>query len=629
MPKLLNDNYPSSERHRAVVEHGKGLLVVVAGPGTGKTYSLLRKIESLIDSGVEPAQIYYITFVNSIVEAFKDDIRRPKDQGGLGVDPDELGIHISTLHSLAFKIVKVYSDRLGLPKHLEVIDLSPKRQSVLSQVFVGDLFAYAKGKGIVGDKKSLDRLLNKLTESWRCNRTVPSDCNDLAEVIRSLCQRYQVCPWDQLVLHAIRAVEGKGLPTWLKGAQHFLFDEYQDFNPSEQRLIELITEPSVSVIIVGDPDQSIYSGRSASPNGLRGLLERSDAKTVNFVYCRRCPKSVVTAANNLLRFMDKAGYAQKELQAYKDEQGEFGIQPFKNCKAEVDKLTRILQNLDKSQIKDAILLLPERRVAEYYAEKLNHSGVACSIKSADTAAELRDALLRLIILHHQPFLCRILLALFQNIERKFRDQVLAGFLGDGSSLADALTQASEDHKWQMRQKDSLRDFAASLDALTSNDAGLITSILTDLNNQVHKDLITCLLNSGPDKSARDRVTTCMEATAEDDQESDAETACLQVMTIHSSKGLSKQFVIIPAFDKKLLPGDNEGERLKEMHRLVYVAVTRAKGQVLITFPETRARGDPSIFGAKPKLSCYANILAPGAARLAAGLDSVSAGEFGE
>ncbi|RKX29303.1 MAG: hypothetical protein DRP46_07400, partial [Candidatus Zixiibacteriota bacterium] len=84
----LNDKYEPINRFKAIVEHGHGLLVVSAGPGTGKTYSLLRKIEKLIELGIDPKQIYYLTFVNSIVDAFKSDICKPKEEGGLGVDAD-------------------------------------------------------------------------------------------------------------------------------------------------------------------------------------------------------------------------------------------------------------------------------------------------------------------------------------------------------------------------------------------------------------------------------------------------------------------------------------------------------------------------------------------------------------
>jgi len=80
--------------------------------------------------------------------------------------------------------------------------------------------------------------------------------------------------------------------------------------------------------------------------------------------------------------------------------------------------------------------------------------------------------------------------------------------------------------------------------------------------------------------------------------------------MHSSKGLSKGLVIVPAFDEKLLPGECRGERLAEMHRLVYVAITRAKAKIVITFPKTRAKGDPLNYGASPELSSYAGTLVP-------------------
>jgi len=298
----LNNKYIPKKRHLAVVEHDNGTLVVSAGPGTGKTFSLLRKIERLIDTGVDPSQIYYLTFVNSIVNAFKADIRKTKEQGGLGIDADDLGIHISTLHSLAFKIVKVYFDELGVSSHLEIIDLSPKPQSILSQVFVSDLFEYSKILKIVADKKSFDKLLCQTTEAWRMN-VQPIGCEKLEQAIMLLCNKYAVCSWDQLVLLAIKSLSKNGLPKWLQGVQYFMIDEYQDFNPSEQRLLELITETSDSVIIVGDPDQSIYSGRSASPQGLIDLLNRDDVICVNFIYCRRCPKKVIIAANNMLQLI--------------------------------------------------------------------------------------------------------------------------------------------------------------------------------------------------------------------------------------------------------------------------------------------------------------------------------------
>jgi len=607
----LNENYTSKERHCAVVEHSNGTFVVSAGPGTGKTFSLIRKIERLIDLGVDPSKIYYLTFVNSIVDAFKKDICKPKAEGGLGIDADGLGINISTLHSLAFKIIKVFSDELGLSPHLEVIDLSHKPQSILSQVFVSDLFEYSKSLKIVVDKKSFNQLLCQLTEAWRKNVPPPNtDCEKLERVTELFCKKYSVCSWDQLVLLAIKALSENGLPTWLQEAQHFMIDEYQDFNPSEQRLLELITQPSDSVIIVGDPDQSIYSGRSASPQGLTDLLVKDDVKYVNFVYCRRCSKKVLTAANNMLKFMDATGYANRKLQPFKDEDGNFAINQYKSCKAEIEYISGILKSLNDSDRADIIIMLPTKKVAEYYAMKLEEVGVVCKVKITDTTTELLSAILRLIVLRNQSFLERVLLLHFPNLDRKYRNYVLSIFLNSNIDFAKTLDIASVDQNWKKPPKDSLSSYIGAIEKLVSGNADSIICGFIDLNLKISKKVIVSLLESDEDLSVMEKVELSLMIDDEESEKTTDDVIPIEVITMHSSKGLSKQFVIIPAFDEKLLPGNYSGERLVEIHRLVYVAVTRAKDQVLITFPKTRAKGDPLNYGARPKISSYANILLP-------------------
>jgi len=574
----------------------------------------LRKIESLIEFGVDPSQIYYLTFVNSIVDAFKLDVGKPKDEGGLGVEADELGIHISTLHSLAFKIVTVYAGELGLPAHLEVIDLSPKPQSILSQVFVGDLFQYSKSIGLVINRRDFNALLRRLLETWRKNDRPSGNCKKLEEVANKFCYRYSVLSWDQLALLAIKAISDNGLPKWLQGAQHFLIDEYQDFNPAEQRLIELITEPCDSVIIVGDPDQSIYSGRSASPEGLRNLLTRDDVEYVNFVYCRRCPKKVIAAANNILKFMDAEGYANKELKLFKDEDGDFTITSYKSCKSEIEQIAALLKTLDSSEKSDTIILLPAKKAIDYYVKKLKESGVDCKVRAADLSQEMLLAMLRLAILPNQPFLRRVLLSCFSSLEKKFRKYVLAIYVDGDMAFVDSLIQASQDQKWQQRFKDFLATFVSAGEKITSMKADSVIQGFADVMLTTNESVITNLLDSDDSLSVRERVANSLSLVETEPDEATDDTGQIEVMTMHSSKGLSKRLVIIPAFDEKLLPGDNSGERLAEMHRLVYVAVTRAKNRVVITFPKTRAKGDPLNYGARPNISSYANILIPSTGR---------------
>ncbi len=606
----LNHKYAPADRYKAVVEHRDGLLVVSAGPGTGKTYSLLRKIESLIEHGVDPSRIYYLTFVNSIVNAFKVDIGKPRDEGGLGVEAGELGIHISTLHSLAFKIVAAYADELDLPAHLEVIDLSPKTQSFLSQIFLKDLFQYSKSVGLIANKKEFYSLLKQLSGTWQKNDKTSGNCEKLEEIVNKFCHRYSVLSWDQLAILAIKAISENGLPKWLRGARHFLIDEYQDFNPAEQRLIELITEPCDSVIIVGDPDQSIYSSRSASPKGLTNLLARDNVQCVNFVFCRRCPKRVIAAANNMLRFMDPEGFSEKELQPFKDETGDLKILSFKSCKAEVKKIAEFIKALNTSDKSDTVILLPAKKAINNYVEKLKESGVNCEVRVTDLSREMLFAMLRLVIIPNQPFLNRVLLNSFESLNKKYRAYALSQYIDSDVEFVDALIRVSKVQKWQRRFIKLLDTFLCTREKIVSLNADSIIQGLAEINLTINESVITNLLASDDSLLPRERVENSFSLieTVPDDETED--NGRIEVLTMHSSKGLSKKFVIIPAFDEKLLPGSNSGERLAEMHRLVYVAITRAKNQVLITFPKTRARRDKLNYGARPKLSRYANILIP-------------------
>jgi len=610
MATSLNNKYASKERYRAVIEHGNGMLVVSAGPGTGKTYSLLRKIENLLNKDIDSSQIYYLTFANSIVEAFKSDVAKPKKEGGLGKSTGDLGIPILTLHSLALKIVKVYSNKLRLSSHLEIIDLSPKPQSKLSQMFIEDLFVYSKSAGLIVKKRDFNVLLKQLSETWRKNNQLSGDCKKLEGIVDKFCYRYSILSWDQLVRLAIKAISEDGLPKWLQGAQHFLIDEYQDFNPAEQRLIKLITEPCDSVIIVGDPDQSIYSGRSASPQGLTNLLTQNDVQYVNFVFCRRCPIKVITAANNMLKFMNTAeGYAKKKLKPFKNEDGNFVINPFKSCKDEVKKIANFLKTLSVSKKSDTIILLPKKAI-DYYVNKFKESGIDCNVRTADLSQEMLLAMLRLVILPNQPFLYRVLLSYFSNLENKYRKYVLPIYIEGDMAFVDSLMQISKNQKWQQRFKDSLTAFVGASEKITSMNTNSVIQGLADVKITINESVITNLLDSDDYLSARERTNNSLSLIEIGPDDSTENVGQIEVMTMHSSKGLSKQFVIIPAFDEKILPGENTGERLDEMHRLVYVAITRAKNQVIITFPKTRARGDPLNYGVKPKISSYADILLP-------------------
>lgn len=611
MAKSLNDNYEPIDRYKAVVDHTNGLLVVAAGPGTGKTFSLLRKIEKLLDDGIDPTQIYYLTFVNSIVEAFKNDIGKEKTNGGLGLDPDKLGIRVSTLHSLAFKIIKTYSEELGTPESLELVELSARTQKILSQILYKDLYSIGKDRGPANGKKDFDKLISAITDNWRRAQSTRPDHAVVEGIVRGLTSAYHACPYDMLVPLAVRAITENGLPSWLNSVEHYLIDEFQDFNPAEQNLISLITKPSDSVVVVGDPDQSIYASRSASPAGIQKLIDLEETFTVNFVYCRRCPKRVIHAANNMLRQMSPDNFEAKRLCAHREDEGIFSIMSYKSCKAEVADLANTIRREMDCGDNDVMLLFRGTKARDFYCSKLADAGIRCSVQDTDEKHETLLAILRLVLLKSQPLLERLVLHFFTKLESFFTKHILFDFIQGNSSILESLVNCSPDLKKRKPVVEELRQFEDALVGLRSNDAMRIVSTINDLNFDIELELVEELLNTDPDAQARKRIEEALIIVNYNPVEAVENAPEVSLLTMHSSKGLSKRVVIIPAFEDKWLPGAVDGERQKELERLIYVAVTRATEKVLITFPYTRAGMDPLRHipnGTKPGISRYARIM---------------------
>lgn len=584
MAQDLNDRYQPEDRWKAVVDHGDGKLVVNAGPGTGKTDSLLRKIEALLQRGVSPGSIYYLTFANSIVDAFRADIAKPRDQRGLGIAADELGIHVSTLHSLAFKVIKAHERKLKLPEHLELVDLAPRTEGPLDRLVIEDSFSLLHGA--TGCNKTLfNRHMRQLQIAWQEEVPSPEDLKPLEAAVSLLEGRYALLPYDRLVPIANGAITQFGLPRWLHDASHFLIDEFQDFNPAEQRHIQLISEPSDSVVVVGDVDQSIYSGRSASPEGLTTLL-RGDVTTVNFVLCRRCPKQVVTGANKILSLIDPASHAQRALVPHKATDGVLRLEIHKSCKAEVDELVKKLAAWEAAGEGEVIALFPDRKVLNAYRGELERRGVSCEARTSSESVERLRALLRLAILRSQPLLERFLITYFRRLEVRFAQDILPRL--SGLQLKDALVAASQDARWSKPVRSSYDEYLSALSELTSGNAGVVAAACTRLGHPVGEDAVAQALDASTTGNERTRVE---QALATEDKPPKP-TFRLRLLTMHSSKGLSKGLIVMPGLEDKWIPGASLDKALLEKHRLFFVALTRAEREVHISFPKTRAPKDP-------------------------------------
>lgn len=260
---------------------------VVAGPGTGKSFAMKRRVARLLESAVAPDTILPVTFTRVAAE----DLHR--ELVGMGVPRcDELeGV---TLHSLALRML-MRNHVLGatgrVPRPLNEFELEP---------LICDLMDAHGGKRAANKLRlAYEAAWARLQHQQPGYAPSPADAAFQADMLAWL--RFheamligEVIPQLHQYLHSNPAAAERS------EYGHILVDEYQDLNRAEQGVIELISD-AADVCIVGDDDQSIYSFKHAHPDGIREWLNiNAGADDLGLDECRRCPTRVVEMANSLI-----------------------------------------------------------------------------------------------------------------------------------------------------------------------------------------------------------------------------------------------------------------------------------------------------------------------------------------
>lgn len=262
----LDDQYSVDDRVQAFENHKAGLLISLAGPGTGKTYSFLRRINALVTrDSIQPEEICYLTFIKDIAKAFQSDYQEefPSDL------EDANKPRVSTLHSFACRLIRNRGFSIGYDGSLYFTSIADS-DSYASQVFLDDLLPTIRATE-PKSRSQLCSLLQPVKQAWRNNidpQTLPQPSPVVLEDALRLARAYRLVDWDQAITIAHELfLDPKNRDRWLTQLQHYLVDEYQDFNGAEQAFIGTIASTVTSMVIVGDDNQSIYSGRGGSRMG--------------------------------------------------------------------------------------------------------------------------------------------------------------------------------------------------------------------------------------------------------------------------------------------------------------------------------------------------------------------------
>jgi DNA helicase-2/ATP-dependent DNA helicase PcrA len=228
------------------VRHGRGHLLIVAGPGTGKTHTLTHRIAHVIENFAKPEEILAITFTNKAAEEMRQ--RALKIAGALAGKTT-----IGTFHAFCLGVLRGHHEQAGLPPDFEIIGEDEQRD--LAKELWPEKSAAAR-----------DHLLDEISRLKAGGKISEPDQTFAArEIYDSALRKNGRLDFDDLLLETVRLLqENLAARRDVHGRYHWIFvDEYQDINPAQHRLLKLLVHENAVLTAIGDPNQAIYGFRGA------------------------------------------------------------------------------------------------------------------------------------------------------------------------------------------------------------------------------------------------------------------------------------------------------------------------------------------------------------------------------
>jgi len=543
----LDDLYEKGQRQQAFVDHQSGMLVALAGPGTGKTYSFLLRIEELTEKRhIDSTAICYLTFNREIARAFKDDLLL-KYPGA--VPPQH--ITASTLHSFACRLIRNMGYRIQLDGHLYILNLIDNKDPI-ARIAASDIRSVLPQGSTIQDMTAMRRRLRAIKTERQKGQPVGNLTGDNA-LVEGTYQAYsralKLLDWDEVIPLAISLYSGEDdRPSWIKKYEHLLIDEYQDFNIAEQIFLRSISESVASCAVVGDDDQSIYRTRGASPNGIRELVQEPGADSISLVQCWRCHEQIVQSANRFLSFMHAN---PRQLETIKSG-GVVAIKSFRSATAEVDHLVEYIRgilnqiNKDTSPDDGVVCLFPTRKVLQQYRKEFERKGLKC--KCRDSSDSLDDKLWvrilgKLAFQRNQPFLERLVLDKFPDLRPNLKKEVVAALLDGHTSVSSALASIEHSHDRPESTSAAISEYTAFLQSVTSRDSTRVASCIDSVLPSGRQcspchvdDFLATADETTLEESLDDLIYKIYNGGDEEGDETESEPA-VELLTLHSSKGL--------------------------------------------------------------------------------------------
>ncbi len=612
---MLNFDYINNlnDKQKEAVTYLNGPLLIVAGAGSGKTKVLTSRIcHIILSKKADPSEILAVTFTNKAASEMRNRILFNLKKKNFGMP------WVGTFHAICVKILRKHARAANLNYNFTILDQDDQKKLIKN---------ICKSENIDTKKISPNFILNVI-EKWKNKGWYPADVLlkkserleasflKIYEIYQSKLLDLNACDFNDLILHCIKIFENNPDITkmYSRNFKYILVDEYQDTNFIQSKWLKLLAEENKNICCVGDDDQSIYSWRGAE---IKNFLEfdkiYTDTKIIRLEKNYRSTQNILSVASSLIS--NNENRVGKTLFTDGEDGESVYLDSYRSGKDEAIGIGERIEKLkSKFNLNNISILVRAIFQTREFEERFLKIGIPYRIIGGIKfyeRAEIKDCIAYLRIIN-QPrddlSFERIINVPKRSIGETTIKAIYDYAKKNGFSLEDGAKKMIELNLIKPKPKIGLNSILSLIDKWRFelrkkiNHVKLLQIILDesgysqmlkdkkDLENENRLENIKELLNAMKEFDNLESFLEHVALATSIDQ--DWEGQKVNLMTMHSSKGLEFDIVFLPGWEEGLFPHQKSMEEkgqsgLEEERRLAYVGITRAKKIAHISFSINR------------------------------------------
>ncbi|HLV78591.1 MAG TPA: DNA helicase II [Marinobacter sp.] len=608
---------PLNDAQREAVTAQNDHLLVLAGAGSGKTRVLVHRIAWLMTvDRVPPTGILAVTFTNKAAREMRYRIEQM-------MDIPSRGLWFGTFHGIAHRLLRAHWKDAGLPENFQVLDSDDQLRLVKRVMRENQMdesqWPPRQAQWFINSQKD-----EGLRSDHIQDRPGDHFTNTMLKIYRQyekLCQQGGLVDFGELLLrsHELWLHRPELLSHYQQRFQHILVDEFQDTNTIQYAWLQVLAGNRVPLTVVGDDDQSIYGWRGAKVENIQQYQQDfANARLVRLEQNYRSTKTILKAANSVIA--NNHGRLGKELWTDGAEGEPISLYAAFN---EQDEANYIADSIsawvnDGNLRSESAILYRSNAQSRVLEEALMRQGIPYRVYGGlrfYDRQEIRNALAYLRLVHYRrddAAFERVVNIPTRGIGAKSLTEIREHATGQGISLWESAERLLAAGQVKGRAKTGLQSFMEIINELTAmvDDASLQGLMKHAIEvsglkayhasekgekGQARLENLEELVNALADFEVEPGVDPLSEFIAQaaldaGEAQADAHEDSVQLMTLHSAKGLEFPLVFLAGAEEGLFPHSmslEEPGRMEEERRLAYVGITRAMKKLVLTYAESR------------------------------------------